>query len=572
MNDDDTAQVAALVALQSLLVDAVSVEDFAEGVARAAARHVGPATSATITLRREGRPTLMSASDPAAAACDEVEYATGDGPCLEAIDTGRLVHVADVARETRWPRWQAATLAHGFGSAAALPRAVRPGVEIALNLYAPEPRAWTESALSIADVYADQVACGLTLFLRTADQAELNADLRAALVSRAVIDQAIGVIMAENRCTVGGRDVDPAQRIAAPQDQAARHGGGRRRGGRGEPPVRRRHLRRTRSSGGPGAPRLTSEPPVGRLDRQTVARDRTRRRAWDRRPSRGARTSRQSSSRAPAARLGPMRTATRQKARDQVSPDHGGSPRAPVRARTPCKRGHHDRPVRTYLPPDRRDAAPRRAPTTAQTAKDESAHLKDKAADAGGHLVDEAKGRGSRSHPGGTSPARRPLVAGTIRALRPGRQPAEPARLRPHLGGRPAHADGRRHRPSRTWPPTSCARSATGSTRSAAGSRSHGPDDVLDEVRSFARRRPGTFLAPRRGGGRGARSPDPRAQGRAEQLREHPDDRLPTRVGGRRRTEPLPVYDDAVEQRPRFTDELASPVPGASATTSWEQR
>ncbi|MDQ0373357.1 GAF and ANTAR domain-containing protein [Cellulomonas humilata] len=201
MNDDDTAQVAALVALQSLLVDAVSVEDFADGVAQAAAHHVSPATSATITLRREGRPTLMSASDPAAAACDEVEYATGHGPCLEAIDTGRLVHVADVARETRWPRWQATTLAHGFGSAAALPRPVRPGVEIALNLYAPEPRAWTESALSIADVYADQVACGLTLFLRTADQAELNADLRAALVSRAVIDQAIGVIMAENRCT-----------------------------------------------------------------------------------------------------------------------------------------------------------------------------------------------------------------------------------------------------------------------------------------------------------------------------------------------------------------------------------
>ena len=201
MNDGTKAQVAALLQLQSILLDADSVEDLAGAVARAAAEHVGPATSATFTLRRDGRPTLMSASDPAAAACDEVEYATGEGPCLEAIDTGRLIHVADVARETRWPRWRSAATDHGFASAAALPRAVRPGVEIALNLYAPEPRAWTEAALSVADVYADQVACGLTFFLRTADQAELNADLRAALVSRAVIDQAIGVIMAENRCT-----------------------------------------------------------------------------------------------------------------------------------------------------------------------------------------------------------------------------------------------------------------------------------------------------------------------------------------------------------------------------------
>jgi hypothetical protein len=201
MTDDGKAQVAALLELQSILLDAVGVEDLADGVARAAARHVGPATSATITLRRDGRPTLVSASDPAAAACDEVEYATGDGPCLEAVDTGRLVHVADVAGETRWPRWRAAALVHGFGSAAALPRVVRPGVEIALNLYAPEPQAWTQQALSVADIYADQVACGLTFFLRTVDEAELNADLRATLVSRAVIDQALGVIMAENRCT-----------------------------------------------------------------------------------------------------------------------------------------------------------------------------------------------------------------------------------------------------------------------------------------------------------------------------------------------------------------------------------
>jgi AmiR/NasT family two-component response regulator len=54
--------------------------------------------------------------------------------------------------------------------------------------------------MAVADLYADQVARALALCLRNADQAELNADLRAALVSRAVIDQAIGVVMAENRC------------------------------------------------------------------------------------------------------------------------------------------------------------------------------------------------------------------------------------------------------------------------------------------------------------------------------------------------------------------------------------
>ena len=198
--DDGTAQVAALTELQSILLDTEGVEEFVDGVAEATARHVGPATSATITLRRDGRPTLVGASDPRAAECDEVEYAAGAGPCLEAIDTGRTVHVPDLAQETRWPSWRAAAHAQGFGSAAALPRTVRPGVAIAVNLYAPAPHAWSHSAMAVADLYADQVARALVLCLRNADQAELNADLRAALVSRAVIDQAIGVIMAENRC------------------------------------------------------------------------------------------------------------------------------------------------------------------------------------------------------------------------------------------------------------------------------------------------------------------------------------------------------------------------------------
>lgn len=198
---DETARAAAMTELQALLLTTPGVDDFVEGVAQAAARHVGAATAATITLRRDRRPTLMAASDPRAATCDEVEYANDDGPCLAAIELGRLVHVPDVSAETRWPAWRAAALDHGYGSGAALPRAVRPGVQIALNLYADAPHAWDGAAMAVAEMYADEIARTVELFLRTSDQAEMNADLRAALVSRAVIDQAIGVIMAENRCT-----------------------------------------------------------------------------------------------------------------------------------------------------------------------------------------------------------------------------------------------------------------------------------------------------------------------------------------------------------------------------------
>src|SRR4051794_1825982 len=114
-------RTTAITALQDVLLATARFDEFLEGVARSAAQHVGPATAATITLRRDGRPTLVAASDPRAAECDLTEYAAADGPCLASIDVGEIVHVPDLAQETRWPAWRAVTEENGYASAAAVP-------------------------------------------------------------------------------------------------------------------------------------------------------------------------------------------------------------------------------------------------------------------------------------------------------------------------------------------------------------------------------------------------------------------------------------------------------------------
>jgi hypothetical protein len=95
---------------------------------------------------------------------------------------------------------------------------------------------------------------------------------------------------------------------------------------------------------------------------------------------------------------------------------------------------------------------------------------------------------------------------------------------------------------------------------------SHGPDEVLDEVRSFARRRPGTFLLIAAGAGV--------VLGRLTRgLKDAPATTPSTSPTVPVRTsvlpEPLPVYADVVEERPRFTDDLATPLP---STPAWDQR
>ena len=211
------------------------------------------------------------------------------------------------------------------------------------------------------------------------------------------------------------------------------------------------------------------------------------------------------------------------------------------------------------------DAEP---PTATQTARDETARLKDKAADAGGHLVDEAKGEAAAV----TQEARRQLgdLWSQARSELSDQASSQQTRLASGLTSVGSQLSQMAAAPSEQNLATDIVREV-GDRVDALGGwlGSHGPDDVLDEVRSFARRRPGTFLLLAAGAGV--------VLGRLTRgLKDAPSSpaSTPTPEATRQTssTEPLPVYDDAVEQYPRFTDELASPVPGASATTSWEER
>lgn len=200
LDHPDALRAAAITALQDLLLDTPAIEEFVGHVVQVAARRLGEGTEATITLMRNGRLSAVAASDARASRCDEIEYADGHGPCLESIRTGTALVVPDLRSDLRWPVWGRQALAQGFVAAAAIPRRVLDGIDVALNLYADRPHAWDAGALALADVYADELGRSLTLAVRSADLRTANEDLRHALASRAVIDQALGILMAQNRC------------------------------------------------------------------------------------------------------------------------------------------------------------------------------------------------------------------------------------------------------------------------------------------------------------------------------------------------------------------------------------
>jgi GAF domain-containing protein len=114
---------------------------------------------------------------------------------------GTVVQVDDLSREDRWNRYRPHALALGVVSSLSLPLVVDGERLGALNLYSTTSAAFAGPHRQPAEAFAAQCTAALTLSLRQVRQAQLQHQLAEAMVSSSVIDQAIGILMAQQRCT-----------------------------------------------------------------------------------------------------------------------------------------------------------------------------------------------------------------------------------------------------------------------------------------------------------------------------------------------------------------------------------
>ena len=124
--------------------------------------------------------------------------------------------VADIRADVRWPAFALRDAQEGAGASLSVPLSVDGSTVGALNLY-------TRTANSLGDVdqaraaqFAAQASGAVALGLRLAEREERERNLETALRSRSVIDQAMGVVMAQARISA-----DEAFEILRRRSQAA---------------------------------------------------------------------------------------------------------------------------------------------------------------------------------------------------------------------------------------------------------------------------------------------------------------------------------------------------------------
>jgi GAF domain-containing protein len=187
--------------LTALVLSTKSLEGFLGALAEAAMAYAPQSAGCGITLERQGRPLTVASVGAKALSLDEKQYGQDDGPCLEALRSGHEVSVPDMLAETRWGAYPAYAAAMGAYSSLSLPIAPRTHTAGALNLYADRAGGFADADLPALRSVASQATGAIALAQRVADIEGFNTELQEALRSRAVIDQAIGVIMAQQRCS-----------------------------------------------------------------------------------------------------------------------------------------------------------------------------------------------------------------------------------------------------------------------------------------------------------------------------------------------------------------------------------
>jgi len=187
--------------LEESLTAADPVHELLQATIDLTGDHLGVEGSATWAVILHERPYTVADTDRHAWQADQVEFDTQDGPCMEAMLTGARNVDIDLDTESRWPAWAGVASLLGFRSAAGIPAAYAPGAWLALNLYSGTPHAYDDGALARAQELADEVARSLPVVLRLGEQSLVVSQLQEALASRSTIDQALGVLMAQNRCT-----------------------------------------------------------------------------------------------------------------------------------------------------------------------------------------------------------------------------------------------------------------------------------------------------------------------------------------------------------------------------------
>jgi GAF domain-containing protein len=139
----------------------------------------------------------VAISDERLGHLEELQIRHQEGPCIAAFDDKELVAAEDLIEDPRWPIFNEAAVARGVRAVLASPVPYNQDAVGVVAVLSAKRRPWSAEEELALLAFTDLAAVLIASMLQGKQQSELAAQLQGALNSRAIIEQAKGVLIGQ---------------------------------------------------------------------------------------------------------------------------------------------------------------------------------------------------------------------------------------------------------------------------------------------------------------------------------------------------------------------------------------
>jgi len=193
---------AALEDLRTEIGGEEPLADVLSRLAQTAVKGIGDADAVSVTVLSEEGTRTEATTEEQLARIDRDQYAAGRGPALHATRTRQPVRAVVSDTEDRWPEFVAGAREAGVQACLSVPLLLDGASEHegelvgALNIYSRTASAFDPLDETLMRLFSNAASAAISNARRWHHASQRVRHLEIALVSRAEIDQAKGVLMA----------------------------------------------------------------------------------------------------------------------------------------------------------------------------------------------------------------------------------------------------------------------------------------------------------------------------------------------------------------------------------------
>jgi anti-anti-sigma factor len=156
---------------------------------------IGDADGVSVSLLRHGVLSTVAASDQTIMAMDADQYATSEGPCVDASVKGHWFHAESLDTETRWPAFTPRARALGIKAILSSPLRAFDQPVGALNIYSRSASTFEVKDQQAAATFAEKASVILCDAHIDVSDRQMAIRFQEALRNREVLSLAKGIIM-----------------------------------------------------------------------------------------------------------------------------------------------------------------------------------------------------------------------------------------------------------------------------------------------------------------------------------------------------------------------------------------